>query len=148
MDAQKFKTLSVELETVAGLLPAHSESAGNYYPKEYIVLCGGDGTGSPVFTEGDIRFNGNEKEGLDCETFSISQDNTKHANVCGSKNGLISDFIKTARKPYDLMVKISLLRAKHHFPKCEISSDGNISDWKQAKDIYKKAFGGRMPKIK
>jgi hypothetical protein len=138
LDVKKFKKLSVELETIAGLLPSY---------KETILICGWDGTGHPVFTNDDIRFNGEEKNGMDCETFSISQDNTKEANARGSKNELVLDYCKTNRNPYDLMVKISMLRLKHHFPKCEISSDGNISDWKQAKEIYKKAFGGRMPKI-
>ena len=147
MDAEKFKLLSVELETVAGLLPAHSESAGGYYSKEYLVLAGFDGTGNPVFTNDDIRFNGDSIKGLDHETFYISQDNTKHANAMGSKGGLISEFIKTNRKPYDLMVKISMLRLKHHFPESKISCDGEAPDWKHAKEIYKKAFGGRMPKI-
>ncbi len=147
MDAEKFKILSEELETISGLLPAYSESAGGFYSKEYIIICDEDGIGSPIFTNYNICFNGDAKKGNDHEAFSISQNNTKHAKFYGSSNGYISDFVKTSRKPYDLMVKISMLRIKHHFPKCEIKCDGDKEDWKQAKEIYKKVFRGKIPKV-
>lgn len=143
MDADKFKLLSEELETVSGLLPAHSESARTEPSKEFIVIRGGDGEGSPVFNENVIAFNGDKKDDMYHETFAIE----RVKRDSRSEKGLVFDFCKTARKPYDLMVKISMLRLKYHFPECELSCDGVAADWKQAKKVYKKVFGGTIPKI-
>ena len=146
MDAAKFKTLSEELETVAGLLPAKTKIAE--WSGKSAVLCGADGTGSPKFTKDIIMFNGDATDGMDHETFAIERDNIKRTIEYGEdKNELVFDFCKTARKPYDLMVKISMLRLKHHFPQTEISGDGGASDWKQARTIYKKAFGENGPRL-
>ncbi len=136
MDAKKFKTLSEELETVTSFLPTVDGVT--------IVLCDGMGVGNPEFTEEFIRFNGNEKEGFDHETFSIDRETRKKSR---EDNGLVFNFCKTVGKPYDLMCKISMLRLKHHFPECHISCDGGAEDWKQAKKIYKKAFGEVAPRI-
>lgn len=145
MDKEKFKTLSEELHTISGLLP-HSKSAG-CNSKEVIILCGGDGTGNPEFTEDTICFNGDESKGLSHETFGFDRNNTRRATIVGSRNGLVFDFCKTARKPYNLMVQLSMLRLKHHFPECEISSDGNYEDWKQARALYKRFFKINAPKL-
>jgi hypothetical protein len=145
MDKKKFKTLSEELQTAAGLLPGNTSSASN--PGQYAVLCGGCGTGEPEFTKDTICFNGDESKGLDHETFRIDRDNSQRAITHGSKNGIVFDFCKTARKPYDLMVQISMLRLKHHFPESNISSDGDPSDWKNGKALYKKIFGEVAPKL-
>jgi hypothetical protein len=45
------------------------------------------------------------------------------------------------------MVEISMLRLKHHFPQCKISSDGNASDWKNGKTLYKQIFKEVAPKL-
>ena len=58
------------------------------------------------------------------------------------------NFCKTARKPYDLMVCISLLRLKYHFPETIIKTDGTRKDWKEANDLYKKVFGEKAPEVK
>ena len=142
MDAAKFKTLSEELETIAGLLPAKTE-IGDWSGKS-AVLCGGDGTGSPKFTKDLIIFNGDATDGMDHETFVIERD---HKDSRVDEKELVFEFCKSARKPYDLMVKISMLRLKHHFPQTEISGDGDASDWKQARTIYKKAFGEDGPRL-
>jgi hypothetical protein len=139
MDAVKFKKLSEELQTVSGLLPKVDDKT--------IILCNGIGVNNPEFSKKDIRFNGNEKEGLDHETFSLSQDSTKQANACGSKNDLVFNFCKTNEKPYDFMVKLSLLRLKYYFPECDIHSDGSSKDWKLARVFYKKVFGEAAPKV-
>jgi hypothetical protein len=147
MDKEKFKTLSEELEVARGFMPGNSSSASSGNESEVAILCGWDGTGEPEFTESTICFNGDGARGLDHETFSINQDSTEKAKASGSKNGLVFDFCKTNRKPYDLMVQISMLRLKHHFPESEISSDGDASDWKNAKALYKKVFGKTPPKL-
>lgn len=64
-----------------------------------IKICGWDGTGEPTITKESIMFNGDEAEGLDHETFSLYGD-------CGKFN-----FTKTARKPYDILVKAVLMYA-------------------------------------
>ena len=142
LDSEKFKTLSEELKTIAGLLPDRSKSADCQIDKS-IVLADGDGNGKPKFTDDIIIFNGENKDDMSHETFIIEREN-KEART--DETGLIFEFTKTNRKPYDLMVKISMLRLKHHFPQTEISCDGGAEDWKQAKEIYKKAFKENAPK--
>lgn len=149
MDEKKFKTLSEELSTATGFLAGHFSSAsGNYYKdSKTAVLFGWDGTGEPEFTSEEIAFNGDESKGLDHESFVINRDNTERAQSRGSENGLVFDFCKTARKPYDLMVQISMLRLKHHFPESKISSDGDSKDWANGNKLYKKIFGEEPPKL-
>ena len=141
LDAEKFKTLSKELQTVSGLLLKPESS---HQMKEVIILAGGDGTGRPKFTEDLILFNGDATTGMDHETFAIEREQ-KNARI--GEKCLVFSFCKTNRKPFDLMVKISLLRLKHHFPECEISCDGGKEDWTESKALYKKAFGGKTIKI-
>lgn len=141
MDAEKFKTLSEELQTISGLLPKPESS---HQIKEVIILAGGDGAGKPEFTEDLIMFNGDATTGMEHETFEIER---VCENACIGEKGLVFKFCKTNRKPFDLMVKISMLRLKYYFPVSEISCDGGAADWKEAKIIYKKAFGENAPKI-
>lgn len=140
LDAKKFKTLAEELHTAAQLLPVEK----TYFDKT-LILCDGVGQGHPEFSDTLICFNGCEADGTDHETFYLPQD---YQEGRLNDDGLIFHFCKTARKPYDLMVCLSLLRLKHHFPECEVSSDGDATDWKPAKTIYKKIFGEPAPKFK
>jgi hypothetical protein len=96
-------------------------------------LCGGDGTGSPEFTKTLICFNGDAECGNDHETLYISLDSEGF------------DFCKTARKPYDVAVCITLICFKHYFGDVfEYHSDGNIGNgeegWKLAKEITSAYF--------
>ena len=59
----------------------------------------------------------------------------------------VCEFCKTNRKPYDIMVQLSMLRLKHHFPETKISSDGDSEDWKNGRKLYKKIFGTAAPKM-
>lgn len=143
MDAKKFKLLSEELKVAAGFLPGTTIGDLKYL----IVLRGWDGTGKPEFTNEAIAFNGDNQDDLSHETFRIDRDNTKQANARGSKESLVFNCCKTARKPYDLMVQISLLRLKHHFPETIITSDGRSTDWVKGRKVYKKIFGDNPPKM-
>lgn len=146
MDAEKFKILSEELKIAAGFLPGNlASSSGDL--KHTVVLCGWDGTGHPEFSNDSIAFNGDDTNGMSHETFRIDRDNTKKANASGSINELVSSFCKTNRKPYDLMVQVTMLRLKHHFPESVISSDGRSTDWTEGRKIYKKIFGEVPPKM-
>jgi len=130
---EKFAILSEELQAAAGLLPTKSTSAQQDHDG-VIYLAGGNGEGEPIFDNSKIVFNG--KDDFAHETFSILQ-----------KGNDSYEFCKTARKPYDLMVCVSLLRLKHHFPEANISSDGGAKDWSAAKKFYKKVFGEAAPKF-
>src|ERR1035437_2474954 len=136
LDKEKFATLAEELEFVVSMLPTKSKSAQNEH-EGMIFIVGGDGEGEPVFTKDLICFNGRNENDESHETFAIRQ-----------KGNESFEFWKTNRKPYDLMVCISLLRLKHHFPESKISSDGQAKDWAEAKKFYKKAFKEVAPKIK
>ncbi|HWY35600.1 MAG TPA: hypothetical protein VNX68_13215 [Nitrosopumilaceae archaeon] len=143
LDAVKFKTLSEELETASGFINGNLSVSDK--AEDTVILCGGMGTGNPQFTSDVIAFNGEESKGTDHETFIIERI-PNDGNI--EEKGLVFNFCKTARKPYDLMVLISLLRLKHHFPECEISSDGDSKDWAGGKKLYKKIFKEAPPKIK
>ena len=97
------------------------------------VLKGGNGEGEPKFTDELVCFNGDASMDYDHETCYLSMDN-KGFNFC-----------KTARKPYDVAVCITLICFKHFFGDLfEYSSDGNIEDgeegWKLAREITSKYF--------
>ncbi len=99
------------------------------------VIRGGLGKGKPMMNESQVWFNGDEKKGLDHETFSIKW---------YPEGGIARDFCKTARKPYDLLVCVSLLAFKHAFDDPKVftfSSDGDNSDWEEAKDLYTRITG-------
>lgn len=65
-----------------------------------------------------IAFNGYELLGLDHEAFVLCQHTPR------------SWFCKTAAKPYDFMVKATLILANTCCPDCyDISSDGDELDW-------------------
>ena len=72
-----------------------------------VKICGLDGTGKPELTGKRIGFNGCEADGHDHESFILLADNDWN-------------FCKTARKPYDVVVKACLLYGE------EI---GIIRDW-------------------
>lgn len=98
---------------------------------EPLKLCGGDGTGEPIFNDTLVCFNGDASCDNDYETCYISIED-KGFNCC-----------KTARKPYDVAVCITLICFAHWFGEnFEYSSDGDIEDgeegWALAKDITSK----------
>lgn len=124
-------------------LPEKTETAGGSYADEVIVICGGDGSGSPVLGENycynnhdygrTVIFNGNEDKGLDHETFFISE-----------KPNRDGDFCKTARKPYDLFVCACLIAAGK-FLKYKLRTDGTVNDWKEAFAYYSAIMGTEQP---
>jgi hypothetical protein len=99
-----------------------------------IKIRGGLGAGKPVFNETEIWFNGNDKEGLSHETFSIHWFN---------RGGSGRDFCKTARKPYDFLVSFALLTFASFFsPEVfSFSSDGDEEDWSEARQFYREFTG-------
>ena len=89
--------------------------------KKGITTCGWDGTGEPEVTLERIALNGPEENDLGHETFTIT--NESEWNFC-----------KTARKPYDYVVRRILRTAKRMGIVCKVCDDGKneeiISDAK------------------
>jgi hypothetical protein len=104
--------------------------------QDLFEIRGGLGKGRPVINESEIWLNGDRKEGLDHETFCI-----RWNDFIGEK----SDFCKTSRKPYDLLVCFALLTFKEAFRKdFEFFTDGSKEDWEEAFQIYH-SFTGKTP---
>lgn len=96
------------------------------------TIRGGLGLGTPMINDSQVWFNGNQKEGMDHETFEIKWcDNDSKGNFC-----------KTAEKPYDLLVCVALLAFNEAFATCSgvfsYSSDGDEKDWVEAKELFAK----------
>lgn len=142
-----FKSISHELKKVLESLPARSTTAGAYH-EEPIVIRDAWGEGSPQITDTLIRLNGDASSHLNHETFML-----KIFDMGGyssqseiAEEGLFS-FCKTARKPYDFVVCVSLMIAKHHLgADFKISSDGGFSDWQPAIEYYENLFNRKAPK--
>ena len=105
------------------------------------VIRGGLGEGLPMMNESQVWFNGDEKTGMDHETFDIKW---------FPSGGSAKDFCKTNRKPYDLLVCVSLLAFKFFFDNPDVftfSSDGDNSDWEEAKNLFTRITGSFVGEI-
>ena len=130
VSAKKFKEFSDMCKKLHDNLPETTDIAGGYYADNVIKIGEGMGEGGkPEFTKDTVRFNGVGE--LSHETFSIVL-NDNEWNFC-----------KTARKPYDLLV-CSCLLASAEILGYEISSDGNLDDWKPAIEFYNEVVGSNI----
>ena len=94
-----------------------------------VKLASGNGTGEPVFTDTKVCFNGVDDDSY--EGCYLALDNADYKY----------DFCKTARKPYDVVVCLTLLCFKKFFGEdFKYSSDGNMNDegWSLAIEIFAK----------
>jgi hypothetical protein len=139
---KKFKMASEIVKKAHNLIKKnpsiHQGQAGGYYDDAPCRIRGGLGRGTPIINESGVWFNGDEKTEMSHETFRILWD----------KEG--RDFCKTARKPYDLLVCVSLLAMKHAFNNSNVfrfSSDGDNSDWQTAKDVFTSITGSYIGEI-
>ena len=125
---KKFKKAVGLLKKCLAKVPAELDVP--YYGKNTFKLAGGDGTGEPIFTDEVVCFNGFDgDEDLSHETCYLALDNP---------DGYDFDFCKTAEKPYDVAVCLTLLCFKKAFgDDFNWSSDGNGSEfgWKLANSI-------------
>ncbi len=124
-----------------------------------VDLAGGDGQGGPVIRGGQggqVLFNGRSRRRVhphepprpgtaagcilesDCdgdlsyETFALAQ-KTDVSDPRRLDNGRIFRFCKTARRPYDIAVKVCLIIADRHLGDAiSIGSDGGMDDWQDA----------------
>ena len=114
-------------------LPMTSETAGGYHSNDKIVICGGNGSGKPMFTPNLISFNGDNETEMSHETFYVEFGDDEW------------NFCKTARKPYDLLVCACLIAA-HEILGYEVTSDGDFEDWKPAIKFYLDTiYSGKEP---
>jgi len=97
-----------------------------------------DDSKKPAINKKHVRFNGLGDAGH--ETFMIEKLVTY--NPWEDKSKPHFNFCKTARKPYDLAVCLSLLRIKSVAPDCiSLASDGYWDDeWNQAREVYSVLF--------
>jgi hypothetical protein len=124
---KKFKKAVELLKKCLANIPAELDTP--YYGKMALKLAGGDGTGEPTFTDTLVCFNGFEgDDDLSYETCYLALDNPDFIDSC-----------KTAEKPYDVAVCLTLLCFKDAFgDDFQWSSDGNGSEygWKLAHKIF------------
>ncbi len=136
---EAFKKIAKELNTV---LPIIEKEQG-------FKLFGGLGEGAKIITPTEISFNGDASEDLDHETFGLDLFDLGRYNCVDeydTKEGLFN-FCKTARKPYDFAVCLSLIVMKHHLGKdFKISSDGGFDEWDEIIKYYETFFKRKAPK--
>jgi len=127
--AKKFLEFSNICSKLYRGLPKTTDTAGGYFADDKLEI--GDGAGrensKPEFSKDLVCFNGVGE--LMHETFAVGL------------NELSGEFCKTARKPYDLLVCVCLLAAVDILG-YEISSDGELVDWKPAIDYYNQQIKG------
>ena len=119
----------------------HTGQAGGYYDHICCSIRGGLGKGTAMINESQIWFNGDEKIDMDHETFSIQW---------YPKEGKVNDFCKTNRKPYDLLVCVTLLAMNEVFKGTgafTFSSDGGNEEWQTAKDVFTSITGSFVGEI-
>jgi hypothetical protein len=133
-DALKTKNILRDLLVLKKKLPESSTTGGAYFKEHDIVLRDGDGKGLAKINDELIRFNGDGNKGLDHETF-IFEFNQLNIGF---------NFCKTARKPYDFFVCLTLITLANHLTGFSFSSDGNFEDWKPAFQFYNEIIGGEM----
>lgn len=143
-----FKSAAKDIKHLLKNLPEHSFSAGGYHSEENIIIKGGLGKGKPTVNKNKIWLNGDGEKDLDHETFAIDlfEALPLYYEDYQIEKG-VSGFCKTARKPYDLVVCVSLLILKEHLGEdFDFSSDGGLEDWEQAILLYIKLFNRAINK--
>jgi hypothetical protein len=75
------------------------------------------------------------------ETFGVERIVEEDDYRQPDEDGLYFDFCKTAYRPYDLVVTSVLIALKKHYPKCEISTDGEEKDWLDARVLCNNLLG-------
>ena len=84
-----------------------------------IIIKNGNGEGSPIVNEEQIKFNGDDSTNLSYETFYITNEDTELGEW---------QFCKTARKPYDYAVRRVLEEAERLGIVTGVSSDGDNNE--------------------
>lgn len=86
----------------------------------------------------EILFNGIGEDSHETFLFERKPD-LSYTSEEGEK---VFNFCKTARKPYDIVVCITMLIIKKHFPDIiTISSDGGESEWEESVQVVNNKLG-------
>lgn len=134
---EAFKKIKSDLNGVLPKLQADKE----------FKLCGGNGEGNPKITDSIICFNGDAATNNDFETFAVELFETGHYQKIEEINNEVFGFCKTAKRPYDIAVCLSLMVIKHHLGSdFRISSDGDFEEWSEAIEYYESYFKRKAPK--
>lgn len=107
-----------------------------------LVVRGPMGEGEAILNEDVIAYNGDEASGRAHETFGLERERQ------APRDGF--HFCKTARKPYDTLVCLSLIALFEAFDDREIfshCSDGEDSDWGDAYAIYREVNEKEPPRL-
>jgi len=122
----------------------------NSNPNTPLFLSGCGASQHPKFGIKGIYFNGSkippeervEKTNTEGEKY-WEGDEMSHETFCLNLNSDSWNFCKTARKPYDIMVKACLLITQHHVgaERFKASCDGDDEDWTPATRLIVTALG-------
>lgn len=97
-----------------------------------VTICGPAGNALPIMNETEgILLNGFEAADEDYETFHLR--GTEEPEHLG-----LSEFCKTARRPYDVVVTAILISAAVHADR-QVRSDGQWSNWAAGVELFEKA---------
>jgi len=126
MSAEKFKAFTKDVKAI---IEETEHLLGNGW--------GEKGT-TPTINEAEVAFNGFGEKGHE----------TCHIPFLSGGEGTKFTFCKTARKPYDKYVTATYIAVKHHFPKTELASDGDIDGFKEGLDLFcEKCRDIEMPEL-
>lgn len=116
------------------------QSISDYCRDSQIIIAEEHDKSSPPLCDGaNIRFNGYMGEGH--ETFFMPR--ILPEPQPWDRRGEHFDFCKTARKPYDIAVCLTLLACVRHAPDTiRLGSDGDWDgDWVEARRVFGELFG-------
>ncbi|CAN5406405.1 hypothetical protein BH09PLA1_BH09PLA1_01360 [soil metagenome] len=100
-----------------------------------VALAGFEGHGQPILQPDAIVFNGAAR--ASCEPFEVRQ-------VEFDRRGrpLKSSYCKTELRPYDLLVKVTLIVLKHHLgDELQVASDQDDDAWEDARRLVVNTLG-------
>ncbi len=127
LDFAAFMAASADCAKVAELAAARG-----------IELAGWDGSGEPTFEPAIVAFNGLGEASH--ETFAVPcvSDAREHEGM--EPEGMVFEFCKTNRKPYDAAVTACLLVLKHHLGDAIlVTSNGGIGEWQAGIELAAEA---------
>lgn len=136
---EQWKKFATACKKLKDNLPKKTDTAGGYHSDDELELANGMGDegSKPTFNNKMVDFNG--KGELGHETFRIFADPLKNE----------SDFCKTARKPYDLLVVACLIAAfqilNYRFSSDGFKKDETCDDLQPAIDFYNGVMKPEVP---